>query len=55
MHRKEIKMKYDLQTLLHDALINNTYDYEDMHRTLDSTLESSFSYLYFLQKARVEY
>ena len=55
MHRKETKMTYDLQTLLHDALTNNTYDYEDMHRTLDSTLESSFSYLYFLQKARVEY
>ena len=48
-------MTYDLQTLLHDALINNTYDYEDMHKTLDASLKSSFSYLYYLQKARVEY
>ena len=45
----------DLQTLLHDALTNNTYDYEDMHNSLDSTLKSSFSYLYFVQKASVEY
>ena len=55
MHRKERDMIRDLQTLLHDALKNNTYDYEVMQDTLDSTLKSSFSYLYFVQKASVEY
>lgn len=45
----------NLQNLLRDALLNNSYDYEAMHNTLKRTWMNSFSYLYELQKAYVEY
>ena len=48
-------MSENLQTLLRNALLNNSYDYEDMHNTIKNTWMNSFSYLYSLQKAFVEY
>ena len=48
-------MDSELQVLLHDALTNNTFDMNSVNLTLDKALKSSFSYLYYLQKAKVEY
>ena len=48
-------MDSELQILLHDALTNNTFDMNSVDLTLDKALKSSFSYLYYLQKAKVEY
>lgn len=48
-------MSENLQEIMREALLNNTYDYEPMHNTIKRTWMNSFSYLYSLQKARVEY
>ena len=48
-------MSENLQALLKDALLNNSYDYEVMHNTIKNTWMNSFSYLYSLQKAYIEY
>ena len=48
-------MSTNLQKLLHDALLNNTYDYTVVHDTLKNTWANSYSYLYELQKAYIEY
>ena len=48
-------MSENLQSLLKDALLNNSYDYDVMHNTIKKTWMNSFSYLYSLQKAYVEY
>ena len=45
----------NLQNLLRDALLNNTYDYNVMHDTLKNTWANSYSYLYQLQKSYIEY
>lgn len=48
-------MSVNLQTLLRDAILNNTYDYSVLHDTLKNTWTNSYSYLYQLQKAYIEY
>lgn len=48
-------MSENLQKLLKEALLNNTYDYDSMHNTLKKTWMNSFSYLYTSQKAQIEY
>lgn len=48
-------MSENLQNLLREALLNNSYDYKPMHNTIKKTWMNSFSYLYSLQKAQVEY
>lgn len=48
-------MSENLQNLLREALLNNSYDYDAMHNTLKRTWMNSFSYLYGLQKSYVEY
>lgn len=48
-------MSENLQEIMREALLNNTYDYEPMHNTIKRTFVNSYSYLYSLQKARVEY
>ena len=52
---RSVKMSAQLQTLLRDALLNNSYDYDAMHNSLKKTLMNSYSYLYSLQKANIEY
>ena len=48
-------MSTNLQNLLRESLLNNSYDYEAMHNTLRHTWENSYSYLYTLQKSYIEY
>lgn len=48
-------MSTELQDLLQDALLNNSYDYDVLHMSLKKDLYSSYSYLYTMQKAKVEY
>ena len=48
-------MSKDLQQLLHDALLNNSYDYGPMHSTIVHTWKNSFSYLYNLQRDYIQY
>ena len=48
-------MSENLQKMLKEALLNNSYDYDAMHLSLAKTWESSYSYLYAKQKAEVEY
>lgn len=45
----------DLQTLLRDSLLNNSYDWDAMHNQLKRTWMRSFSYLYSLQKSYINY
>ena len=48
-------MSTNLQVLLRNALLNNTYDYSILHDTLKDTWVNSYSYLYQLQKNYIEY
>ena len=48
-------MSTNLQTLLRDGLLNNSYDYTALHDTLKNTWTNSYSYLYQLQKSYIEY
>lgn len=48
-------MSENLQKLLKESLLNNSYDYDSMHNTLKKTWMNSFSYLYTLQKSFIEY
>ena len=48
-------MSSNLQNLLRDAFLNNTYDYESMDKELNKTWKNSYSYLYTLQKDYIEY
>lgn len=48
-------MTDELQAILKDALINNTYDYQATHDTIRSVLESSFSYLYTTEQCNIGY
>lgn len=48
-------MSDNLQNLLREALLNNSYDYNSMHNVLRMAWENSYSYLYNLQKNYVEY
>lgn len=48
-------MSENLQKLLKEALLNNSYDYDVMHNTLKNTLMNSYSYLYYLQNANIGY
>ena len=48
-------MSKNLQTMLRDALLNNTYDYSYMHRMLHHVWQNSYSYLYDLQKQYIGY
>ena len=48
-------MSTNLQNLLKEALVNNSYDYTSLHKALKYTWMNSFSYLYTLQKSYVEY
>lgn len=48
-------MSTNLQNLLRDALLNNTYDYSVVHETLKNTWTNSYSYLYQLQKSYIDH
>lgn len=48
-------MSDNLQNLLRESLLNNSYDYTSMHNVLRKTWENSYSYLYALQKSYIEY
>ena len=48
-------MSENLQKLLKEALLNNSYDYDDLHNSIKKEWQRTFSYLYYLQKAKVEY
>lgn len=48
-------MSQDLQKLLKEALLNNSYDYDAMHKSLKNTWMNSFSYLYDMQKQYIGY
>lgn len=48
-------MSENLQNLLRESLLNNSYDYSSMHGALRMTWENSYSYLYNLQKNYVEF
>lgn len=48
-------MSDNLQSLLKEALLNNSYDYDVVHNTIKSAWMNSYSYLYFLQKANIGY
>lgn len=48
-------MSTNLQNLLRESLLNNSYDYDAMHNTLRHTWENSYSYLHTLQKSYIEY
>ena len=48
-------MSENLQALLKEALLNNSYDYDDLHESIKEVWQSSYSYLYYLQKAKVGY
>lgn len=48
-------MSKNLQALLKESLLNNSYDYDSMHRSLAKTWTSSYSYLYARQHAFIEY
>ena len=48
-------MSNNLQNLLREALLNNSYDYSSMHNVLRMAWENSYSYLYNLQKNYVEF
>jgi len=45
----------NLQNLCREAFLNNSYDYDSMDKELLHTWNNSYSYLYTLQKAYVEY
>lgn len=45
----------ELHDLLSEALLNNSYDHKSMDKSLKRTWHNSYSYLYALQKHRVEY
>ena len=48
-------MSSNLQELLREALLNNTYDYDAAHNTIVNKWKNSYSYLYTLQKSFIEY
>ncbi len=48
-------MSENLQALLKEALLNNSYDYQAMHDTIKTSWMNSYSYLYYLQKANIAY
>ena len=48
-------MSENLKALLKESLLNNSYDYDAMHNTIKNTWMNSYSYLYYLQKAKVSY
>lgn len=48
-------MSDNLQNLLRESLLNNSYDYGSMHNVLRMAWENSYSYLYDLQKNYVEF
>ena len=48
-------MSTNLQYLLRNSLLNNTYDYKSVNETLDKTWVNSYSYLYHLQKSYIEF
>lgn len=48
-------MSTNLQSLLRQALLNNTYDYNVLHDTLKNTWTNSFASLYQLQKSIIGY
>lgn len=48
-------MSENLQNLLRESLLNNSYDYDSMHGVLHMAWENSYSYLYDLQKNYVEF
>ena len=48
-------MSTNLETLLRDSSLNNTYDYKALHQTLRDTWTNSYSYLYQLQLSFIEY
>lgn len=48
-------MTTEMTDLLRSALLNNSYDYKSMHMALRKTWETSFSYLYQLQRSYIEY
>lgn len=50
-----MSMSDNVRLLLQEALNNNSYDYTSMHGALKKTWENSFSYLYNLQHAQIEY
>lgn len=51
----ETFMSRNLQELLREALLNNTYDYDAVHNTIVNKWKNSYSYLYTLQKSFIEY
>lgn len=48
-------MPDNLQEMLRDALLNNTYDHTSTHLALKMAWENSFSYLYRMQLEKVAY
>lgn len=48
-------MSENLQKLLKEAFLNNSFDYDSMDIALKNTWMNSYSYLYTLQKSYVEY
>ena len=48
-------MSKNLQSMLREALLNNSYDYSHMHSSLHRAWENSYSYLYDLQKQYIGY
>ena len=48
-------MSENLQQLLKESLLNNSYDYSSMHDELKKTWMNSYSYLYTLQKSYIGY
>lgn len=48
-------MTEELQNMLREALLNNTYDHSSTHLALKMAWENSFSYLYRLQLEKVGY
>ena len=48
-------MDETLQTMLRDALLNNTYDHASTHLALKKAWENSFSYLYQMQIDKIGY
>lgn len=50
-----LTMTEELQNMLRDALLNNTYDHSSTHLALKMAWENSFSYLYRLQLEKIGY
>lgn len=48
-------MSENLQKLLKEAFLNNSFDYDSMDISLNNTWINSYSYLYTLQKSHVQY